>query len=880
MNQEATNTTLVCEKGFQTAAEFMANGDYKAALRLLLEEPFPDDAQQRLAAECHFQIGEDAQAADVVAQIEAKLPSDHVLMGKYLLHAQQWVAAEKALRFALSVDRSVPEGHFWLARTLMKGETYLFDRALLLEVCELLSAACRSPEAKPDAYLTLERLYSSGYEAKSDDSIFLLGNGLDKYPDNAEIRFRLVECLVFSLGDIAAARELISPLLLQKELQPNWIWAAYTIARSQGNLTEALRWIDELLLPDSDAENESRNTGLNQIRGELQLALNDLKGAFHSFHAEISVKPSVDLVLPLFGLAIVALRDGDSSKARENIELGVRSWADCFPEVLPGETDHVMGHYNQFDAIELLMRELAVSKYGPELSDLAAQIAYLSDRIDSDVISMARLLEVAETIEHPVVDLDLSCGYCKEGDWRNAVQHHLRFCSELSKRKLESHFHWIRPFYDFTGKPDVRESLSIHKTAVSALNDIRGCEPDFVSTFVLPFYRGFWRSILFEAGLWAEALDVTTYLHKAVTDDTALQFDFAYCLQSTDEKQQAIDAYRALLWSEPDEASALHNLSLLIEDEDFDEAIALSNRTLEISPDNELFQRRYTSLRQTLERRSEEQAAQDRERTRQLDFQKTARERFPQLDFHKRRILTAMTVITEFDDLDHLAELSGTGPQFMEGNWRRLVELGMVVEDESGKWIVNSHVLDLVQRERSHSVAITFIRADDRVAYKPVFNSKLEYVVYNVMIGLFPNHLVFPNMALQTIFQYDKIEEHVDADTFRYFLMSQVDLCITSTSSYLPIVGFEIDSHYHDSEAQKERDVKKNRLFQVGGVPLLRLRPHGQPNEAAIRKDIIDAVRNLGGQLRDVAHRSEGLVKLDFEVDFETFGNETQPTVQ
>ena len=61
------------------------------------------------------------------------------------------------------------------------------------------------------------------------------------------------------------------------------------------------------------------------------------------------------------------------------------------------------------------------------------------------------------------------------------------------------------------------------------------------------------------------------------------------------------------------------------------------------------------------------------------------------------------------------------------------------------------------------------------------------------------------------------MRELLDAETFRYFLMSQVDFCVTSTASYLPIIAFEVDSPYHDRPEQQDRDRKKNENFSGRG---------------------------------------------------------------
>ncbi len=137
------------------------------------------------------------------------------------------------------------------------------------------------------------------------------------------------------------------------------------------------------------------------------------------------------------------------------------------------------------------------------------------------------------------------------------------------------------------------------------------------------------------------------------------------------------------------------------------------------------------------------------------------------------------------------------------------------------------------------------MRANTEIISKPIFNSGGEYTVYAHLVQIFPNHLVFPNMALQAIFQYSRMKELISRADFQYYLMAMVDFCITSTVNYIPIMAVEVDSHYHEEPEQKERDKKKDRIFQTGGVPLLRIRAHGQPTEASLRNQLSRAIEVL-----------------------------------
>jgi very-short-patch-repair endonuclease len=77
-------------------------------------------------------------------------------------------------------------------------------------------------------------------------------------------------------------------------------------------------------------------------------------------------------------------------------------------------------------------------------------------------------------------------------------------------------------------------------------------------------------------------------------------------------------------------------------------------------------------------------------------------------------------------------------------------------------------------------------------------------------------------MSLQTAFQCDRVKELLTAEWCGYYLQSQIDVCVTSTASYLLNLCIEVDGQYYDDSDQQERDAMKNRIFEVGGVPLIR----------------------------------------------------------
>jgi hypothetical protein len=97
---------------------------------------------------------------------------------------------------------------------------------------------------------------------------------------------------------------------------------------------------------------------------------------------------------------------------------------------------------------------------------------------------------------------------------------------------------------------------------------------------------------------------------------------------------------------------------------------------------------------------------------------------------------------------------------------------------------------------------------------------------------------------------YDRMKDLVDQADFGYYLRASVDLVVVSSTTYLPMLAFEVDSVWHDTEKQQERDDRKDRLFAVAGIPFMRLRPVGRPSEATIRVEVAAHVDELVRSLR------------------------------
>ena len=360
---------------------------------------------------------------------------------------------------------------------------------------------------------------------------------------------------------------------------------------------------------------------------------------------------------------------------------------------------------------------------------------------------------------------------------------------------------------------------------------------------------------LFEANKYKKIKEICDlYTHDDLDD---ILFEAAYSYNEIEDHETAKVLYESYMEKHGETSAVCNNLANLYKNDGrIDEAINLYNKAIELDPENE---QAPANLQIALNKKDElkqQEIRAQKEQEKQLRIQQAAKAHWPSLDYFKKKVLMVLNNIDGFSDIDELADLCGMEVYYVKGHYRKLVERGMVIED-GNRFEINPEIKPLIERENSHAVAISIIRSDESINFKPIFNSKLEYKIYLHMISLFPNHLVFPNMSLQSIFSYDRMKGILDQDVFKYYLLTSVDICIVSTANYLPIVCYEVDSPYHDEPEQMARDEKKNKIFKTGGIPLIRLRPHGQPSDIEIKEKIAESTRQLGRSLDPTEKRNE-----------------------
>ena len=133
----------------------------------------------------------------------------------------------------------------------------------------------------------------------------------------------------------------------------------------------------------------------------------------------------------------------------------------------------------------------------------------------------------------------------------------------------------------------------------------------------------------------------------------------------------------------------------------------------------------------------------------------------------------------------------------------------------------------LVTHNRSESIKVTKNQPlESRDFTIPLFKSEQEYNFFQAVVASYPNYHTYPNVAVSCLIDYDKIKEALSDRERNYFFKAIVDCVVfDSRNKYVPKYFFEVDSSYHDSNEQKEKDKWKDNFFTLAGKKLYRVRP-------------------------------------------------------
>ncbi|MCH5584575.1 DUF2726 domain-containing protein [Shimazuella sp. AN120528] len=339
------------------------------------------------------------------------------------------------------------------------------------------------------------------------------------------------------------------------------------------------------------------------------------------------------------------------------------------------------------------------------------------------------------------------------------------------------------------------------------------------------------------------------------------RFYLAYSYYFIGNAIEAQTLYEEHLIDNPHCGSTLNNLGVIHKNnKDYNKALEYFQKALDIHPEEELYQQNREKAKKAINDLEEKP-----QRIKEQYFKTNSK--------HKKIMFTIYKLNGEkiIDD-DLLKKVTGLYKGYNQ-LIKLLLEKELIQYTERHGYQLDPIAYKLAQDWIDPKVERQIIHHVEHQRFRPIFFHESEINLYRALVDLFPQNLVFPNMSLKTIIDAEKMKNQVEPDILNYFYKAHVDFAIISNITYLPIICFEKDSTYHDTDYAKENDGKKNLLFQLAGIPLLRLRFNSNMEYERLKEEVRLTTKEL---LQDIKQsslsQSNDLLK---QFSLRTFGLDT-----
>ncbi len=408
----------------------------------------------------------------------------------------------------------------------------------------------------------------------------------------------------------------------------------------------------------------------------------------------------------------------------------------------------------------------------------------------------------------------------------------------------------------------------------------------------LLFYRRIWKRLLIQWETYAELVDLChVFLTRLSVMTRQELWECAYYAPDLSSSSQyptiAERLYRKYL-EQGEGHAAYHNLSVIyVRRRQYQDALQMIEQALRLAPSDAGSLDLKANIEQAItkgeEQRRQREIEQQQQQEQRQQYLKSLEQKIAahlgEVDYYKQKILQSLKDAPYYYSKRSLAKSLRMEDWAFEGHWKRLVSWGMIIEEGQRTAVIHPLVSSYLEQGwpvvPGSSMKTLVINPSANSWTKPVFNSKQEYKLYTVLLEMFHGQLVFPNMALQSIFPYAKMKEVLTKEEFNYYMISSVDICITRTTSYFPLVAFEVDGPYHEEEKQQRNDAFKNQIFEKGGLGLIRLQIGYQPlSTQEMWKDVREKINQALYTWRSDPTRKGWIEDVETELGMSRFGRE------
>jgi len=150
-------------------------------------------------------------------------------------------------------------------------------------------------------------------------------------------------------------------------------------------------------------------------------------------------------------------------------------------------------------------------------------------------------------------------------------------------------------------------------------------------------------------------------------------------------------------------------------------------------------------------------------------------------------------------------------------------------EEEISTEIIKLHSeteIQTIEHKRQDYIKITHNPIPIKTkATTPLFKSYEEQKLYLALRQVFDTFLIYPNVAISNVINFEVISEQLTQRERDYFYKSVIDFVVFDQyRGYEPIYFLELDSVWHDLDKVEEKDKLKDRIFSIAGAKLIRIR--------------------------------------------------------
>ena len=130
-----------------------------------------------------------------------------------------------------------------------------------------------------------------------------------------------------------------------------------------------------------------------------------------------------------------------------------------------------------------------------------------------------------------------------------------------------------------------------------------------------------------------------------------------------------------------------------------------------------------------------------------------------------------------------------------------------------------------IEHGQSDAIDVVSSKSEAADASRTLFRSKQEEHFFRAVREVFPTYLVYPNVALSAVLDFEAVEARLSRDERHYFFRALLDCVVFDQHDrYRPLYFFELDSPLHDDASRRVRDLLKDRILAAGGQHLYRIR--------------------------------------------------------